>query len=303
MVSQEPANIYHAHDFNTLPVAFWASRKHGAKLIYDSHELYVDRNLLQPPTRIKKYLLKRLECYYIRRSSAVITVNEAIANELAKRYKVKVPNVVMNTPSKRKVAISLNGNPLRTAIGVGEEYKILLYCGIMTFNRGLDKVIKSMAYLPHHYLVFMGYGTEEYKNYLREIASEAKIEDRFSFFGPVPSEKVTTFAAGADLGVAPIENACLSYYYCSPNKVFEYISAGLPVIGSNFPELKRVIHTYEIGSTFDPSDPVDIARAAREVLEDREGWNRMKQNTIKAAKVFNWENESLKLLELYGSVS
>lgn len=303
ILSQEPGNIYHAHDLNTLPIAFWASKRHAAKLVYDSHELYVDRNQLRPPSRMGKFLLQRLESYFIRRSNAVITVNEAIANELAKRYRVRVPDVVMNTPSKKMEINTSNDNLLRKALGINKQYYIMLYCGVMTFNRGLDKVIKSLVYLPNYHLIFMGYGTEDYKNYLQNVAYEAKVQDRFSFFGPVPSKEVTLYAAGADLGVAPIENACLSYYYCSPNKVFEYISAGLPVIGSNFPELKRVILNYEIGYTFQPNDPADIARAAREVLDNKDKWIKMKHNTKLAAKEYNWEKESLKLLSLYHSLS
>ena len=148
----------------------------------------------------------------------------------------------------------------------------------------------------------VGKGAEDFKAELLEIARREGVADRFSFFGPVPSDEVTAYAAGADLGVAPIENVCLSYYYCSPNKIFEYILSGLPVIASDFPEMSRVIRRFSLGEVFDPSDPRDIARAARAVLENPEQLRDMKRNTRAASETYNWENESRKLVQLYRSL-
>ena len=298
-VADNQADIYHANDLNTLPVAWWIARRHGAKLVYDSHELYLEKNMLILSNRIGKFLLARLEAFLIRRTNAVITVNESIADELSRRYRVRTPTVVMNAPSRITRRINRNGNLLRGALNIKPDYRILLYIGLLTFNRGLEKMIESLRYLPHCYLVLMGYGTEAYKKRLWKVALRNGIESRVSFFGPVPPDDVIMYAAGADLGVAPIENSCLSYYYCSPNKVFEYINAGLAVVASDFPEMRRVINLHNIGCTFDPNDPGNIARAVNYVFEDAERWRKMKQNTFAASQCYNWENESEKLLNLY----
>lgn len=299
LVKQEPADIYHAHDLNTLPVAYWASRKHHAKLVYDSHELYVERNTLRPPSFLEKFLLSRVEMFLIRRSDSVITVNETIAKELARRYSVPTPSVIMNTPSQNVRSSEDKRKFLREFLGIRDDHRILLYSGAITFNRGLEKVIESLLYLPNCHLVLMGYGTEEYKGHLQILALEKGVESRLSFFGPVPSEEVTMYAAGADLGIAAIENVCLSYYYCSPNKVFEYIHAGLPVAASAFPELERVIEEHGTGVTFDPDDPQDIARAIRSILENVELQMHMRANAREAAKVYNWQQEEKKLVKIY----
>lgn len=300
-VDQHPADIYHAHDLNTLPVAYWAGRRHRAKVVYDSHELYLERNTLRPPGRIQKAVLSRCEAFLIRRAAGVITVNESIAKELERRYGVATPTVVMNTP--RRISVqehwSKADSPLRAAAGVPPGNPLLIYSGSITFNRGLEKLIESLIYLPDCYLVLMGYGAAQYKERLQRLAVETGAGPRFSFFGPVAADQVTLYAADADLGVAPIENVCLSYYYCSPNKVFEYLLAGLPVIASDFPELRKVIITHDIGCTFDPADPRSIAQAARTVLGDQQTWDRMRANTATAALSYNWENESQKLLNLY----
>jgi glycosyltransferase involved in cell wall biosynthesis len=299
----KPYDIYHANDLNTLPVAWWAARRSGAKLVYDSHELYVERNRKNTASRVGKFLLSQLESFLIRRTDAVITVNESIADELSRRYRIRTPTVVMNTPSRTFHPVNRNVTSLRESLGIKSDYRLLLYAGLITFNRGLENLIQSLVYLPDCHLVFMGYGNDEYKKHLLELTRRIGVESRVSFFGPVPPDEVTIYAASADLGVAPIENACLSYYYCSPNKVFEYIQAGLAVVASDFPELRRVIHQHDIGYTFNPDDPRDISRAVNYIFENPEHWQRMKQNTLTASQYYNWENESKKLLNLYGTLN
>jgi glycosyltransferase involved in cell wall biosynthesis len=299
LVSQSPADAYHAHDLNTLPVAWYAARKHKARLVYDSHELYVERNRKNPHGHVGKFFLKCIERFLIRRCDAVITVNESIAQELARRYKIPVPTVLMNTPAKSAIRQDSSPDRLRSAVGIDAQHKILLYCGSFTFNRGLEKLIQSLVHLTDCHLVMMGYGAADYKAELACVAQACGVAGRLSFFGPVPSDEVPQYAAGADLGVAPIENVCLSYYFCSPNKVFEYIAAGIPVIASDFPELRKVIDTFGIGATFNPDDPRDIARSARDILDNPSLRQEMKPKAAAAAEAFNWENESVKLRTLY----
>jgi glycosyltransferase involved in cell wall biosynthesis len=149
----------------------------------------------------------------------------------------------------------------------------------------------------------MGYSNNNYENKLRAIASDKDVASRLAFFGPVPTDEVTLYASSADVGVAPIENVCLSYYYCSPNKLFEYLIAGLPVIASDFPEMRQIIDEYGVGTTFDPSVPEDIARAAMEILKAPEKWEDITKKTDALASTYNWENESRKLIDIYQSLS
>ncbi len=302
IVRNSPGDIYHAHDFNTLPVAWWAKKRLGGKLVYDSHELFVERNTPTPSSYISKYMIGKIEAFLIHKCDVVITVNESIAKELAHRYGIERPRVLMNAPPSPKEPRFDPERSLRATLGISGQYKILLYSGGITFGRGLSQVIEAIEYLPYCHLVIMGYGAESYIEYLKDVAAKEGVSSRVSFFGPVPSEEVTAFASTADLGIAPIENRCLSYYYCSPNKLFEYIAAGLPVVASNFPELKRIIEGYGLGTTFDPEDPRDIARAINEVLSDPVKYEEMRQNALNAAKIFNWENESEKLLAIYKSL-
>ncbi len=302
-VNVEKYNVFHAHDLNTLIGAYLAAKKQGASLIYDSHELYLERNRLEPYKPIGKWIRKKVEAYLIRRSDCVITVNDSLARMLADTYKVKPPTVVMNAPNLQKASVASQYVPLRHALGIRDDHRILLYSGSITFNRGLENLIEALVYLPQCFLVLMGYSNDTYKNKLKTIAVEKGVASRLTFFGPVPSDQVTLYAGSADLGVAAIENVCLSYYYCAPNKLFEYLLAGLPVIASDFPEMSHIINQYGVGGTFDPSSPKDIARAAMEILGAPEKWRNIKEKTDAVALTYNWENESRKLIDIYQSLS
>jgi glycosyltransferase involved in cell wall biosynthesis len=286
---------------NTLYAAYKAAKSNKGKLIYDSHELYVDRNKLQKPSAFYKFLSYQFEGYFARKCDAVITVGDKIAELLQSRYRLKNNVfVVMNAPSKIKQELKNdNHNKIREALHIPENYKLLIYTGSITFNRGLENLVRSLKFLPNMYLVMMGYGKNDFKKKLLAIANENNVSDRFSFFGPVPSDEVTAYTQEADLGIAPIINACLSYYYCAPNKIFEYLLGGIPVVASNFPEMEKIVKENNIGTTFNPEKPESIAKAVKEVFSDDERYKQLKANTKIAAEKYNWENEEKKLLNIY----
>jgi len=299
LVRNEPADIYHAHDLNTLPVAYWAKRTMGAILVYDSHELYVERNRPKKPSRLNKILLKKMESFFVKSSDCVITVSESIGQELQRRYPVKRLSVILNVPSN---CVKKSELSLRDELKISETDNIVLYVGNITINRGLEELIQSTVYLNHCVVVIMGGASKPaYSEELRQLAREIGVEDKVYYFGPVPQEDVISYASSANVGAVPIKNACLSYYYCLPNKLFECISAGHPTIGSNFPELRRIIEGYHIGRTFRPDDPKDIAKAINYVLSDKERYKGMCRQGLEAAKIFNWKNESKKLLAIYSA--
>ena len=296
-------DIFHAHDLNTLMGAYAAAKQHGAELIYDSHELYLERNRYEPYKPLGKWVRKRLEAFLIRRATNVITVNESIAKYLSRAYRIKRPVVVMNVPDLRPAQNKAEARfSLRRSLGIADDYRLLLYSGAITYNRGLEKLICALAQLPQCFLVMMGYGNDVYKESLLKLAEQQGVIKRCRFFGPVPSEQVTSYADSADIGIAPIENACLSYYYCSPNKLFEYILAGLPVVASNFPEMAAIINEFEVGALFDPDDPDAIAAAVRQIFASPGLFDTMKEKAQIIPQRYSWAQESQKLLGVYRAI-
>ncbi len=297
-----PFRFVHSHDLNTLVAGYWISRIHGAKLVYDSHELYLDRNKAKKDSQWVKRLKMEVEKRLIRSADAVITVNDSIADILASRYRVEKPTVIMNIPVFPEMAEMKQNGQLRKETGIPDQERILLYVGNITIHRGLENLLLAMAELPECFLVLMGYANDAYKARLMDFARTHGVENRFCFFGPVPSDQVVAYTSGADIGVAPIENACLSYYYCSPNKLFEYLAAGIPIIASDFPELGKIVHGFGVGRTFDPSSPKAIAAAARHYLNHPVSREDIVRKHAQIVSVFNWPIEAGKLRSLYRSM-
>ena len=299
ILANEHTDIYHSHDLNTLRLGRKISKIHGKKLVYDSHELYLDRNRQRKAGPIKRALIKRMERRLIKSCDKVVTVNESIANILSKRYGVEEVGVIMNTPPIQFFPPTNNECNLREILGIGDEKKIAIYVGSIQSGRGIEKLLESLRFIENVHLVLMGYGSKEILGNLNVLAGRFGVTERFSVFGPVPSELVPLYTSSADVGVAPILNSCLSYYLCSPNKVFEYMHAGIPVVASNFPEMSRVVIKEEIGMVFDPEDPEDIANSIRRIVEDEGLQRKYRINSLKGARKYNWGIESSKLQAIY----
>jgi glycosyltransferase involved in cell wall biosynthesis len=291
-------DVYHCHDFNTVWAGYRAVERWKAPLVYDSHEIYAHQNVPHP-TRRRRWFVQAVERTVLKRAAAVITVNESIADYLAKKYRIARPVVVMNVPWK-SVAVEPASlpEPFRA-----DGLKILYLGGIMR-GRGLEEAIHATALLPDARLIMMGPVVRPmYQEGFAKLAADLGIADRVYFVPPVPPEAVTAVASHATVGLAMINNICLSYFYSLPNKIFESMHAGLPVVASDFPEIKRIVEGYEVGVTCDPEDAAAIAAAIRRVLSDPVKYEQMRENARAAAGLFTWDREAEKLVALYARIT
>lgn len=290
------ADIYHAHDLNTLIPAYWAAKKTHAKTVYDSHELFTE---IQTWGRVERYFYKKLEAFIIKRVDKVITINNSIAGELMKRYHIEYPKVIVNCPPPLKRGVSnAYDSVLRNAAGIARDKRLVLYQGGFTQYRGLEELIEAFTHLDESFcLVFMGYG--KIRDELEVLVYSKGLNNSIKFLPAVPQEELLKYTSSADLGVIPYKPVSLNNYYTLPNKLFEYINAGIPIIASDLPELRRIIKEYDIGYLFDPYKSESIADAIKYVFSDKKRYDTIKANTTKAASEYNWNNESKKLLECY----
>lgn len=289
---KQRADAYHSHDLNSLLAGYIASKINNARLIYDAHELWTGYGYCKQ--KLEAFKLKFLEKTLIKRVDRVLTVNDSIANELERKYNIKRPLILMNCASLNNCNNSRSIDLKR----IGKGDKIILYIGVLGSGRGLEEVIESAKYIKEGSIVFMGYGELEEK--LRRMAEELQLTSRIKLVKPVPSEKVVSVASTADVGIVPIKGISLSYYLCAPNKLFQCLLAGLPVVASNLPELRKIIKENDLGELFDPEDPKSIADAINNVLSKKERYDQIKENVKRIAKEkYNWERESLKLLRMY----
>jgi glycosyltransferase involved in cell wall biosynthesis len=297
---KEATDVYHAHDLITLPVAWLCSRVTGGKLVYDAHELWLEGIRGLKRSRLNRFLVQRLESFLIRRTDANIMAGVSSAELLSRMYHIPQLTVILNVPLYHTYERS---TVLRDRLRIPAEEKILLFEGTIYVNRGIEECIQSLKYLSQCSLVMLGFGPDFYISDLKRLIEDEGLTHKVYFFGAVPHDEVTRTAMAADVGLVVLQNANLNYYYASPNKIFDFMAAGLPVVGSNFPDLKKFIEGYNMGVTCDPTSPREIADAINYILSDESRYNEMRKNALEAAKIFNWENESKKLLALYAGLS
>ena len=294
-INNEPADVYHSHDLNTLLIGWFSKRRTVGKLVYDAHELSTELAYLG---RVESLLSKLLERCLIHRADAVIVPGEFRAKYLCEKYGISPPVEIMNCPPlSRENPCSYS---LRERLGIADTVPVIVYTGGLQRGRGLENLILSAAHLDRGIIVLMGWGGLEHE--LREMVRKEGLEEKVLFAEPVPPEDLVDHIASASIGVVIYQYTCLNNFYASSNKLFEYIHAGLPVVSSDFPALKNIVKGYQLGETFDPEDPEDIAAAINYILSDKRRCNKMRRNALEAAKIFNWENESKKLLALYESL-
>jgi glycosyltransferase involved in cell wall biosynthesis len=176
-------------------------------------------------------------------------------------------------------------------LDIPPEHRLVLYLGGLTRNRGLEQLIASAARVPRCTVAIVGPSAPAYAPTLAALIERESLTDRVHVLPPVPPEDVIPTARSADVGVSFIQNVGLNNFYSLPNKLFEYIQAGLPVVTSDFPELERVVLGRGVGITCDPGDPEAIARAIATLLDDAELRARLSANARAAATELSWEAE------------
>ncbi len=295
------ADIIHAHDLNTLLPAVLVCDKTGAKLIYDSHELFVDRNTQEGAVQKIKWNL--IEPLYIKKATKVITVSDSIAETLAERYQIEKPVVIRNVQEYKDYEKTDDLRKHQKLMKLPDSCCIAIYAGRITFGRGIENLVEASQYLKDNAIILlMGGGNLAYRKGIEDLIRNQSLPNKIFLIPPVKPDEVHKYLCGADIGLMPTENICLSYYYGAGNKLFHYLMAGLPTLVSDHPEKRKIIEKYEVGQYVNEESPMDIASAIQELADDIELRKRISNNAKLAAKQLNWENETKKLMELYRSL-
>jgi len=288
--------VVHAHDLLTLPTAARAARRLGARLVYDSHELELHRNA--PYSALGQWWRARMERRHIGSADLVITVSDSIADHLAAQYRIPRPLVVLNAPSFDRQAGS-SAPTLRARLELEPATPLAVYVGRVTFGRGLEFCVRALLHDPALHIAAVGPREDATQQRLRRLAAELGVESRFHLVDPVPPETVVPFIRDADVSLLPIQNVCLSYYYCMPNKLLESVMGGLPVAVADLVELRRFVERNRCGVVMDETDPASIARAIRRICDDRAAY-RLDEAQIDAVKRrYSWETQARGLLAHY----
>ena len=286
-------DVVHAHDAAMLLPGLRAARRAGARLVYDSHELATGVPYRRGAWPATVAVVERLGAP---RADAVITVSDGIAARLDERYRLRRPPVVIRNLPSLSPPGSAKVPDLRRQLGVGEA-PLVLHQGAAAAGRGCETLVRALATLPSAHLLFLG-AEGPYAERLRGVAGECGVADRAHFLGPVAPEALLSYTAQADIGVSLLEDSCENHRLALPNKLFEYIAAGLPVVVSDLPEMGRLVRERRIGRCADPSDPESVAAGLRAALAERDDEG-LRKRLERAASELCWEREKQRLLEVY----
>ncbi|WP_052256892.1 glycosyltransferase family 4 protein [Salinicoccus sp. YB14-2] len=287
-------DIYHAHDLNTLMQGIISSklRLKSKPLIYDSHEVQTSR------THYSFEKIYRLEKFLLKFTDHTIVENDTRAEYHADLYGTK-PTAVHNYSELYDINL-VDEFPLRDTYKIPEDEKIVLYQGGMQEGRGLFKLLDAFKDIKGGKLVMIGDGKERLN--LIDYHKKLELEGKVIFIDRVPYKELRRYTKAADIGIQFLENTNFNHYSASSNKMFEYIMAHVPVIGSRLPELEAVIEGQAVGLTVEPGDTDDLRDKLQHLIDDDDLRDEFKNNTNLAKYVYNWDNEKDVLKALYKKI-
>ncbi|MPS32395.1 MULTISPECIES: glycosyltransferase family 4 protein [unclassified Salinivibrio] len=283
------ADIIHCNDLNALPVGlliktFFKEKK----VVYDCHEYETE---IKGLSGVEKGIRRWLESFLIRYADTVITVSDSIAKEYQRLYSIDKPQLVLNCP---RFFERSKEDLFRESLGIRSDQKIFLYQGGLSQGRGIELLLEAFSNLESDksVLVCMGYG------HLEDLIKEkAQLQSTIFFHPAVTPEVLLRYTGSADYGILFYEDTCLNHRYCSPNKIFEYLMAGLPVLTSNLFEMKRLVEEEGIGIVAEDNTVEGFKKAVEALLN--QDYGAIQENVFKSRKKYCWEEQENVLKEIY----
>lgn len=297
----EPADIWHAMWAGSLPAVVRMRARHGGRAIYDSRDIFMESRdwaRLRGPIRAP---LQRLERRWAQRVDLVLTVNESYAEILERLLGVPRPPVVMNC-QPRWTRPDPPPDLIREALGFPPEVGVVLYQGRLQSDRGIEQAMDAILGVPEAVLVLLGFGS--WQRRLAQWTSEPPYAGRVYLLPAVPPDKLVEWTASADVSVMAIQPSSLNHRWTTPQKLFESLAAGTPVVASDLPGMAEIVAPAKAGLLADPTDPRDIAEKIRTILDAPPEERRALRDRVSAAawERYNWETQVETLLELYGGL-
>ena len=296
-----PADLYHGMAYMAIPVALELGQRDGAVVVYDARDIYVDAANVARMPFFMRMALARWERGWARQADRVFTVNRHYAQVMARRWRVREPLIVMNCSYRTPPA----GRPRRfhEALGLPPGERVVVYQGGFSHDRGIEQLIEAIPSVPGATLVLLGYGKLQAQ--LEAIAADPATGGRVRILPAVPPDELLGWIASADVVAMPIQPTTLNHRLTTPNKLFEAMAAGVPVVASDLPGMATIVRESKCGVLVDPTDPAAIAAALREVLATPEAemaaWRA--RCSAAAMETYNWERQMELVLAEYGRMT
>lgn len=291
--SKYAPRIFVANDLPMLPVARQLANACGARLVYDSHELYSEQEF----SIWEKRRWREIEAKYIGACDLIITVNESIATELERRYGLSGVKVIYNA-ERRQTTLPLT-RYFHKVFCLPDSQRVLLLQGGLSAGRNLEVLVHAMRYVQNQSIVLVVLGDGLLLHTLQKIVRQEALKERVYFHPAVPQKELLALTAAADAGVIPYQATCLNNHYCTPNKLFEFIAAGLPILATDLPEILRLVEGLQIGLVGDTSSSRKMAKLIDDFFSDEQRFANWRTKVSIASQEVCWEREEKKLIEIY----
>jgi glycosyltransferase involved in cell wall biosynthesis len=286
------ADVFFANDLDTLPANYFASKFKKVKLIYDSHEYYTGVPELEN-RKLVKGIWQFFEKIIFPKLTTIITVNDSIAELYEKEYQKKlivIRNVPFALSADKK---NKSQEELRKQLGLPLDKKLIILQGAgINVERGAEEAVEAMQFCDNIVLIILGGG--DVMQSLLGLVNKFQLQNKVKFFKRMPYTEMMQYTMACDIGLSFDKNTNLNYRFSLPNKLFDYIQAGIPVLASRLPEVEKIINGYSIGSFIENHEPAHIANKLKSILLDEITLGQWKKNVQLAAAELNWEVESEK---------
>ena len=282
-------DIIHANDLNALLPAYIAAKKIGSKVIYDTHEIFLENNFIYKSVLLR-FFWGIVEKLLINKVSLVVCVSNAAAEYLSGKYNIKRPMVVTNCVRKHNIAL----------INKAPKFEVLNH-GLFYEGRGYDLMIDAAKLLPNPEICYLLRGYGKMEEQLKQTVQDSDLNN-VRFAPPVKVHELISSAESSHVGLAITIPYCLNFKLSDSNKLFEYAAAGLPVIMSDIPEHRYLNNKYNFGIILKENTPEALNEAVSRLFNDSELYNVLSQNALKFSSQVNWENEFNKLIDFELSI-
>jgi glycosyltransferase involved in cell wall biosynthesis len=298
----EPADIWHGMWMASLPAIVTLSRSFGGEAVYDSRDVFFESRDWPKVGLLPRAWLMALERRWARACADVLTVSEPYAEILARKLRVAKPVVVMNCP-ERFDPDRARTNLIRERLGLSQTKAIVLYQGGLLTERGIEQTMDAIVAIPDACFVVMGYGNQREK--LEEAVCRDPYVDRVFLLEPVAPAQLLQWTASADVMIALYPPLSLNHRYVTPQKLFEAMAAGVPVVATDGPAMAEIVRATGCGVLCQSMAPKAIAAAIQSILElPAEERRALRARCLAAAHGrYNWESQVGTLLDLYGRLA